>query len=163
MKITIAKVVSTFIKGGFRELKVLEMGPKTADECSPFGDDSNPLKDMSAIFAETSVIGEPVIIGYIQKNRLAQPGEKRIFSLKEDNSLSTYIWLKNNEEIHINGDTDNFVKFTPLEQELLQMVTDINTQLTTIQASLLTVGGIYTPVPIVLDISTSKTEKIKTS
>ena len=38
---------------------------------------------MVAIFAETSNNSEAVIIGYINKNQVAGPGEKRIFSLKD--------------------------------------------------------------------------------
>lgn len=163
MNISISKVVSTTLEKGYRIIKVLQFGPKTADQCSSFGDDSNPLKDMTAIFCETAEKGEPVIIGYVQKDQLSAIGEKRIFSLKENGDLSCFVWLKNNEEIHINGDSDNFVKFTPLEQKLLQMVQDLNTELTKIQAGITGVGGVYAPQPISLDISSSKTEKIKTS
>lgn len=158
-----SKVISTFIKNGFRNIKVLQFGPKTAIQSGPFGEDSNPLKDMSAIFADTSENGEPVIVGYVNKNQIAAIGEKRMFSLKEDGSISSFLWLKNNEEIHINGDTDFFVKFNPLNSSVTQLENDINAELTKIAQAISTLGGSYVVQPINADISQSKTEKIKTS
>lgn len=159
--ISISTISDYIIEKGYRIFKVIQYGPKTADECSPFGDDANPLKDMDAIFCETEVGGEPVIIGYIQKDRLAKPGEKRIFSLDDEGLLSNDIWLKNNGTIEIGGNTDNFVSYTPLNQALEQYNQQILTELSKIQTAIGGVGGVYVPGNVDVDISASKTEDIK--
>lgn len=161
--ISISKISSSVIEKGYRILKVLEFGPKTADECAPFGDDSNPLKGMSAVFAETSVEGEPVIIGYLNENQLAAAGEKRIYSLKEDGSVSSFIWLNNDGKIQLNGNTDNAVRYAKLEEAINLMDTSINAELTKIVTAISTLGGSYTMEPIQTDISAAKIDDLKTS
>ena len=116
---------------------------------------------MDAIFAETSSGGEPVIIGYIQTQRLANLGESRLFSLKEDGTLSTYIWLRNNNIIEFGGNDENLVKFSKLQEELTKLQNDINGELVKIASGITTAGGSYVPAQIQIDINESKTELIK--
>lgn len=161
--ISLAKVKQWSIENGKRILKVFQFGAKTSKVAAPFGDDSNPIKDMTAIIAETGVNGETVIIGYINKNQIAQEGEKRIFSLKPDGSDSTFIYLKNDETIEIGGNADFAVRFTKLKEGIDAKDQAINAELTKIAAGISTAGGSYAPSPISTDISAAKNDKIKLS
>jgi hypothetical protein len=128
------KVISTAINDLLRYIKVQRFGLEDIqepNESAPFGDDANPIKGMTAIYAATSQRGESVIIGYINKNRLADTGEKRIFSTDSDGELSTYIWLKNDGTMEIGGSTKNLVRFQELETGFNQLRMDLNTLVTT--------------------------------
>ena len=160
--ITFSKIISAFFEKGTRVLKVNQYGVKTADECSSFGDDSNPIKNMIAIFAETEVNGNAVIIGYINENQLAQIGEKRLYSLKETGELSTYIWLKNDGNILLGGDSDNVVRYSPLAQAVSGMDLSINAELVKIQQAIATLGGTYARTNISTDLTNAKVNELKT-
>lgn len=158
--ITLVNFKESFIKNSTRILKVIQWGTKTADECAPFGDDSNPLEDMIAVYAETSENGEPVIIGYINENQIAAQGEKRMYSLKEDGTVSAYLWLKNDGKVLLNGDNDNLVKYLPLQNDLTQTSALINAELTKIQAALTSVGAVYVPAPLEINIENAKAKDL---
>lgn len=152
---------SAVIANGKRILKVLQFGVKTAGECMPFGEDGSPLSNMMAVYAKTSNIAEPVIIGYINKNQLAQPGEKRIYSLRPDGTLSTYAWLHNDGTMELAGNGNNLVRYTALNNGLTAQDTAINTELTKIAVAIASLGGTYAPATINTDISESKINEIK--
>lgn len=113
---TISIVKQVTIDKGRKSLKVSEFGVKTADLVSSFGDDGSPLKDMVALYSTTSNVGENVILGFINKHQIAQPGEKRIFSLKPNGELSFDIHLKGNGTCEIGGNTDYAVRYSKLEE-----------------------------------------------
>lgn len=161
--ISLSVVIGDVIKTGRRILKVMQYGAKTAAECAPFGDDSSPIKGMTAIYVQTDEIGDPVIVGYINQNQKAAAGEKRFYSLDEDGNEKCFIWLKNNGDIELGGNTDNLVKFTPLNTAINTQTTLINTELTKIAAAIALLGGSYTVAPISTDISQSKADKLKCS
>lgn len=148
------------IQDGLRIIKVEQFGAKTADECSPFGIDSSPLKDMTAIYSETSEGGEPVIVGYINENQKAGEGETRFYSMGADGE-KTYIYLTKDGNIELGGNSKNLVRFQELEQSMNALEQFINTQLPLISSGIATGGGTYTPDVLEIDISQSKTEKIK--
>ena len=79
--LTFSKLKSSSIEQGKRILKVFQFGAKTAKESSPFGFDSSAPENWTAIFGETSNKGESVIIGYINKNQLAEVGSSRIYAV----------------------------------------------------------------------------------
>lgn len=169
--ITFSKVDSFQIKLKKRILKVLQFGVKTASEAAPFGDDAAPLKDMIAIFGETSNISEPVIIGYINKNQIAGPGEKRIYSLKSDGTLSASIYLKDDETVEFHGNTRNMVRYQELETAFNELNNKFNALAgkfnshTHISAA---PGSPNSPTPTQADVSTAditpaKIENIKTN
>lgn len=148
-----------------RELKVVQFGAKTANVVSSFGEDSHPLENMIAIYANTSEKGDNVVLGYINTNQIAAIGEKRLFSLMEDGSLSFSIHLKNDGTCEIGGDGDFAVRFNKLQEQFDQLVTDFNNHVHNTTA---TVGpgptpGTITPptVPSTADISAAKIEEIK--
>ncbi len=133
--ITFSIVKDIILRAGSRILKVQELGPKTADQVSSFGDDSSPVKDMAAIYANTSEVGDNIIIGYINKNQISKPGEKRIFSLKPDGSLSFEIHLKDDGTCSIGPNaTDNAVRFSQLKIAFDQLRTDFNALVTAYNA-----------------------------
>ena len=135
-----------------------QYGAKTADVVSSFGEDSAPLKNMVALYADTSEIGESVIIGYINKNQIAAAGEKRIFSLKEDGSMSFAIHLRNNGTAEIGGAVDNAVRYSKLDLALQNEVSLINAELTKIAAAIGGVGGVDVPTPVSVNTSEAKIE-----
>ena len=130
MALTFSVVKEYLLENGIRILKVFEFGAKTANVIAPFGDDSAALKDMIAIYGSTSNVGESIIIGYINKNQIATPGEKRIFSLKEDGSLSFAIHLKNDQTCEIGGNADFAVRYNKLETAFNNLKTDMNNFIT---------------------------------
>lgn len=114
-------VISTEINNlSQRIVKFLRNGKddiQTTEQITPFGVDSNPLKDMVAIYSPTKTKGGNVIIGYINRNQLADIGENRIFSEDSSGDLSTFIWLKNDGTMQIGGDSDNMVRYSTLKSE----------------------------------------------
>lgn len=159
--ITFSKLKESVIENGSRILKVFQFGAKTADEVAPFGDDSSALENMTAIFAETSNIGESVVIGYINTNQIAQIGEKRIYSLSENGDLSFSIHLKNDGTCEIGGDNDNAVRYMPLNTAIGGLDTSINAELLKISAAIAGLGGSYVVSTITTDISGSKIDEVK--
>lgn len=141
-------------------------GPKdvqTSHQIAPYGIDSNPIKDMIAVYGETNVDGNTVILGYINKNVLAEPGETRVFATDASGGLKGYVWLKKTGIAEIMGNTDNAVRYTPLNTGLQNQNTAINAELTKIATALNgLVPGIYVPQPVSINISQSKITEIKT-
>lgn len=160
--ITFSIVKENIIEAFKRVLKVEQFGAKTADVISDFGDDSSPLKDMIAIYANTSEVGDSVIIGYINENQIAQAGEKRIFSLKEDGTLSFAVHLKNDGTCEIGGAVDNAVRYQKMDDALQAQKTAINAELLKIQTAIAGVGGMYVRTDISIDTSAAKISEIKT-
>lgn len=158
--ITLSKLKSVAIEQGQRILKVLQYGPKTANEVAPFGFDSSPLENYTAIYAETANVGESLIIGYIQKNQIAQQGETRLFSLDSNGLLKAEIYLTSNGVIVLNGGGNSSVRYEPLNTELQKLKADINTELLKIQTGITGVGGVYANTPLNLDLTTAKSETI---
>ena len=99
-------------------VKVLRMG--TADvqlpkQANNFGIDSNPVKDMVAIYQRSSANGNAVIVGYLQKNSLADIGETRLFSTDQEGEVQMYVWAKNDGTLLLGGDSKNLVRYQELE------------------------------------------------
>ena len=159
--ITLSKLKSVAIEQGKRILKVMQYGPKTANECGPFGLDSSPLENYTAIYAETANAGESLIIGYIQKNQIAQQGEARLFSLDSNGLLKAEIFCKADGTIILNGGVNSSVRYEPLNTELQKLKSDINTELLKLQTAVTTLGGTYANAPLNLDLTTAKSDTIK--
>lgn len=102
----------------------------TAEEISPYGIDSNPIDGMVAVYARTEADGDEVFIGYINKNRLADIGEVRLFSTDSSGTLKAYVWLKNNGTLELLGNTDNAVRYSKLELAFNQLKSDFNALVT---------------------------------
>lgn len=161
--ITFAILKEVIVQGLKRTFKVSQFGTKTALESMPFGVDSSPIKNMTAIYSDTSNNSESVIIGYINKNQISDPGETRLFSLDANGVLKAYLHLKKDGVIEING-SDNFaVKYNELQTVLNTLATNINTENMAIATAIGLLGGSYVPTPITIDISSAKNEMIKTN
>lgn len=152
---------------------------RTAKQLAPFGIDSNPVKDVPYIYIKTELDGKEVIVGFIQKDLLAEVGETRLFSTDANGNLQTYIWLKNaNNEIHLGGDSNFAVKFNELKTEFNKLKTDFNTLVNLYNSHVHPVAGAVPAAPPTLpsttptasqatantsNIDTAKNEKIKTN
>lgn len=174
------KIDSTLVDNLTRRVvKFLRLGLRdvqTSLQAGPYGSDTNPIANMVAVYAPTDERGKTVILGYINKNQLAQPGEHRIFSTNEDGELQTYLWLKNDGNMAIGGDADNMVRFSELKTGFDQLKTDLNdliqkynshTHLLTIVPTVGTATGTAAPTitqdtPSNADIDGAKIDEIKT-
>ena len=154
--ITNSIVDSTTTEDGMRMIKVDQFGAKEPYECSPYGFDSNPVKDMTAIYADTSENGEPIIIGYVNENQLADVGELRLY-----NSNKGYIWLKNDDTIELNGNSRTIVAFIDLKTELENTINKLNVELTKIQTAITALGGSYVQVNVEVNIDSSEVKDVK--
>lgn len=137
---------------------------QTGFQILPWGYDSNPVQlpgDMLIpIFSQTGVKGKNVIVGYIMRNQLTEPGEVRIFQVFED-GIGTSIWLRNNF-IELGADTNHVAMYDPIETAMAQYTADINAELIKIQAAISALGGAYAIDPITLDLSAARSTKAKT-
>ena len=178
--INIVKILSTKINDGKRLAKFLRMGLNDVQEnnvAQPHGIDANPVKDMTAIYAQTSVKGESVIIGYVNQNQLADIGELRLFSTNESNEVQAVIFMRNNGDIEINGDADNMVRFSELKAAYDELKGDLNALISAynshIHITTATIGATPTPgviapttstgTPSTATIDDAKIENVKTN
>jgi hypothetical protein len=171
MSVFLAKYVSGRIASGRRLIKAIITGKSNVqeiNESAPYGLDSQAIKDMVAVYAPTSTVENKVIIGYINKKQLATAGEFRTYSTDTNGTFKFNIWQRADGTCLI-GDSEipaafieNFVKWAALNTQLQAEVTAINSNLTAIQTAITGLGGAYVPVPITLNITTAKTDKIKT-
>lgn len=175
----LVKVLSTrVVEARGRLVKYLRYGKSDVQEsreASSFGIDSNSPKDTIAVYAPTSEKGKAVIVGYLNKNQLAEYGETRLFSVDVNGDLSAFVWLKNNGDLQLMGDSDFAIRYSEMEtafNELRDKVNDLiskynsHTHITTA-----TVGGSPTPgiispttsteVPTTVDMTAAKIDEIK--
>ena len=127
--LSVVKILSTSITSGKRIIKFLRMGKsdvQTSNEAMPFGFDSNPTKDLIAIYGQSATKGDTVIIGYINKNQLADIGELRLYSTDDNGNQKFYVWLHNDGTCEIGGDTNYAVKFNELKTEFNKLKDNFN-------------------------------------
>ncbi len=154
------------MSAGARIAKFLGLGNadvQTAAVAAPYGIDSNPVKDMVAIYSSTIQQGEPVIIGYINRNSIAEVGGLRMYSTNADGQEQVYIYLRASGKIELAGTGDNVVRWTPLNTNLQQSINTLNTNYTTLVSLLAGVGLVYAPTPVTLDISAAKVDEVQTT
>jgi len=159
------KVISTSIDSLNRMVvKILRLGKsdvQTSKQVSPYGFDSNPIKNMVAIHSDTGERGKTIIVGYINKNQITEKGESRIFSTDENGLLKTAIHLKNDGTIEVGGNSDFMVRYSALETAFNELQQKFNTH----THAGVTAGVGVTAIPSALstgDITASKIEEIKT-
>lgn len=163
--INFTTVLSSLVEAGRRIIKIRRYGKDDVQQqpaSAPYGIDSNPIKGMTAIYARTPEDGKAVIVGYINENAQADPGELRLFSTNQNGVEQTFIYIKNDGKIHLGGSIDNLIRHAVLNLILQQYTTDINTELAAISAAITGVGGTYVVTPITLDISDAKIDQLKT-
>lgn len=129
-------------------------------ECMPYGLDSNPIKDMAAIYSATANGAQSVVIGYINKNQKAGVGEFRTFCTDENGEEKFYTWMKTDGTIEIGGTTDNAVLYSKLETAFNQLKAEFDAHFHQTSAP-----GANTSPPTIAstaDITPAKNDKIKT-
>lgn len=175
--INVVKILSSSINQGKRVLKFLRYGRQdvqTSVEVMPFGVDSNPVKDMVAIYSETAQNGKTVIIGYINKNQVAEIGGFRTYSTDADGNVTGYTYLRSNGDLELLGNTNFAVKYNELKVGFDTLRSDLNSLITNFNSHThLYAPGPSTPVPSatpiptgtpsVASIDNSKNDKIKTN
>ena len=164
----IVRTISTVIKNTFRIIKTkfADNLVNNSEQIGPFGFDSNPPENSIAIISETMSNGKNVVIGYINKNALdsLNVGDSMIFSTDNSGSKKSKIILRNDGTVELIGNSDNAIRYIPLDLALQNEVALINAELTKIAAVLNSlIPGSYSPTPIQIDISASKIEEIKTN
>jgi len=162
MTITLAKVRDSFVEKGKMIIKALTYkGASTAKQIGPFGIDSNPMDNYTAIYADTTNINESVIIGYINKHFITEKGEIRIYSLDANSTVKSYVYAKKNGNLELNGNAYTGVRSEPLNDLLAQQVVDMNIELGKIATAISGVGGVYTISPISIDTTNVSSETVK--
>jgi hypothetical protein len=128
----LTKIISTAIEASGqlkrRLIKITRFGTDDVQEpfqASEFGIDSNPPAGMVAVYSDTSERGKNVIIGYLNKNMMADVGETRLFSVDGNGDLKAYLWLKNDGTLLLSGNADNAVRYTPMAQTIQELQNDI--------------------------------------
>jgi hypothetical protein len=188
----IVKVISTRNDSlGRRLVKYLRYGKSDVQESleiSPYGIDSNPISEMVALYSSTGEIGKPVVVGYINKNKIADVGEIRLLATDEDGNEKSYIHVKNNGvvevvfsagddigEMQIGGESDNAVRYSELKKGFDQLKADLNSFKLAFNTHVHATAAVGPPVPPTpvpssipsspsqADISKSKIDNIKTS
>lgn len=159
------KLDSFRIESSKRILKFLRLGKndvQTAGESAPWGIDSAPVKDCIAIYGPTLVNGKAVILGYINKQQLADVGELHLYSTDSEGNEKFRIKIKNDGNCEIGGNSDNAVRYTPLNQGLQDFKDLLIAELIKIQTGIIAAGGSYTPGVLTVTISDAKINNIKT-
>ena len=147
-----------------RVLKFLRLGKddvQTAKEVSPYGVDSSPIKGMVALYGQSSS-GNSYIVGYLNVNQVAEPGELRLFCTNSSGAVQNYVWMKANGNVELGGSADNLVRYNPLDQSMQELASFVNGQLQAISAGIVAAGGAYTPGTLSIDITEAKAPKLKT-
>lgn len=159
--LTFSKLKSSSIEQGKRILKVLQFGAKTAKECGPFGFDSSAPENWTAIYGETSNKGESVVIGYINKNQLAEVGGSRMYALDSSGEVVGYVYARASGVLELNGNEFSGVRFQNLVQAINAQNSLINAELTKIAGAIASLGGTYTPVTIITDLVPAESVTIR--
>lgn len=175
--LNLVKTISTELDNLNRRIvKFLRFGKsdvQTSLQASPPGVDANPIKNMVAVYASTEEKGKTVIVGYINKNQVAKPGEHKIFSMNDEGDEETYIYLKDDGTMEIGGASDFMVRYNELEtafnelqDSVNEMVDEWNAFATAYVPGSPTVTGLPPTANTVsnasADITPSKIEEIKT-
>lgn len=175
--ISLVKILSTDFDSAKRRIyKVLGFGKsdvKTANECSPFGLDSCVPTNYIAVYSDTTDKGESVILGYYLPKQMVKQGETKLFSTDVNGVEKMKIYLTK-DDIQINGNTDNLVRFSELEKGFEQLKQDLNNHIANynsfaiayVPGSIATVGlppFASASTPSEANIDLAKIEELKTN
>jgi hypothetical protein len=128
----------------------------TAPVAGPYGIDSNAVADMIAVYADTAMKGQSVIIGYINKNALAEVGGVRLYSTDSAGAEQFYVYLRSSGALELGGTDRHLARFEELE-------TAFNSLKSTFNSHQHTETGVVTSPPLTpsnADISTAKIDNI---
>jgi hypothetical protein len=160
--ISLAKFKSASIEGGKRIIKALTLGgAATAKEVYPFGFDSQALGDLTAIYADTSNKDESVIIGYINKNQLAEAGGSRMFAIGNSGEVVGFVYARASGVLELNGSAFSSVRFQSLKIAIDNNDALINAELAKIATAITTLGGTYVVAPIGTNLLNTESATVK--
>lgn len=159
--ISLARFKSAIIEGGKRILKVEQFGAKTAKECYPFGFDSMPPENWTAIYADTANKDESVIIGYINKNQLAEAGGSRMYALGSSGEVVGFVRCGADGITELNGSSFSAVRFQNLKAATVASDNLINAELAKIAAAIGALGGSYIVSNVSTDLDSSESATVK--
>lgn len=132
--IQLVKIISTRIDSANRRLvKFFRFGKDDVQEvlnASASGDDSPPTENMRGIYVQTSQVGTPVLVGYINDKQTAKPGEKRIFATDQNGNVLLHFYMKDNSTIELGGTGNYAVKFNELKTEFNELNNKFNSLVT---------------------------------
>lgn len=154
----IGRIIRTLIEDNIREIVIEEYQglTKKLRQVSPAGIDSNPLpEDQGAGFCVGDTTGKSVSVGVYCENCVAESGEIRLFARDDSAVEKTFVYLKKDGVLELNGNADFAVSWTDLNT-ILQAY---NTALMGAFTSKL--DGTGTNPLIVLDLSSAKNLKVK--
>lgn len=151
MEISFSKIRSSVIEAGKRILKVEQFGAKTAKEAYPFGFDSVPPDGFTAIYAETTNKDSSVIVGYINKNQLAEVGGSRMYAIGSSGDVVSFVYARASGVLELNGSAFSSVRFQSLKIAIDNNDALINAELSKIALAIGALGGSY----IVSNVSTN--------
>lgn len=160
--IWLTTTISTTVDAGMRLIqKIKRLGKydiQTAPVAAPYGIDSNAVKNMIAVYADTSVKGQQVIVGYINVNSLAEVGGMRIFSTNDQGEEQFYVYLRASNNLELGGTNRHLARFEELESAFNQLKTDFDSHFHTSSPP----GTPTTPPanPSTADISGAKIDNI---
>lgn len=161
--ISLSKLSSSAIESGKRILKVIGIGGSvyTAKESCPFGFDGNPPAGWTAIYSDTSNRDESVIIGYINKNHLAEVGGSRMYSIGGSGEVAGFLYARASGVLELNGSDYSAVRFQELKTQIDLLQSQINSQWPLIASGIATGGGTYTPTNVSINLSTVESSTVK--
>lgn len=128
------KVISTAISEAKKLIKFERRGKSDIREkleASPYGLDSNPIKDTRGVFTETTLSGQGVVVGYVNTNQKSDVGEFRTYATDSNGNEVFYSWMKNDGTMEIGGDADNMVRFSELKTAFDQLKNDFDSLVNT--------------------------------
>jgi hypothetical protein len=160
--LTLVKTISTKIDSTKRRLqKFLGLGLSDVKEnflIAPFGVDSHSVKDMVAVYGSTNELGKGVVIGYINKNAIAEIGGTRFYSTNANGAEQFYIYLRNTNNLELGGNVRHLARFEELEIAFNALKAEFNAHTHTGNLGYPTSPPI---IPSVADISGAKINNIK--
>lgn len=148
--IQLVKIISTNIDSANRRLvKFFRFGKDDVQEvlsASCVGDDSPPIENLRGIYVQTSQVGTPVLVGYINDKQIAKPGEKRIFATDQNGNLLLHFYMKDDSTIELGGTGNYAVKFNELKTQFNELQTKFNNLVTSYNLHVHPVSGSATLV-----------------
>ena len=170
----VSRYISTNTSNGKRFNTVVCFGTDNTNSMqgynvAPFGFDSVGVQNMQCVFSDTSNNRYPIIVGWLNTSVVAQEGESRMYATDSSGGVVGYVYLKNNGELNLLGDSNWAVKYTELATQFNELKGKFNDLVTAYNAHIHpTPSGpsgvtVSTASPSTADITQSKNTRIKTN